>query len=249
MRILCYDDAVTSITSQPPKTAVPESEETFQVVENALFSLWTVVNELSRIKPPAAFQRFRVTVFGSARIKIGSRLYNDVKHLAAELSAMGCDVVTGGGPGLMEAANEGEQIGDPDHKNTSYGIRIALPFEQGTNPFVEKVFVHQTFFTRLHHFVRLSNAFVVFDGGIGTTLEMMMIWQLLQVRQATGTPLIAIGDMWQDLVAWARTHMLRPNEQLAGSEDMSIPICCTSVEDALKIISKVKAESEASNQR
>jgi uncharacterized protein (TIGR00730 family) len=233
---------MTTISSEPPKNTVPESEETFQVIENALFSLWTVVNELSRIKPPPAMSRFRVTVFGSARIQPGGRLYGEVKRLAEGVSALGCDVVTGGGPGLMQAANEGERLGDPEHKTTSYGIRIALASEQGTNPFVEKAFIHQTFFTRLHHFVRLSNAFVVFDGGIGTTLEMMMIWQLLQVRQATGIPLITIGDMWHDLVAWAQEHMLRPDELLANPEDMRIPICCGTVEEAVEIIATKKAE-------
>src|SRR5438067_1734816 len=116
---LCYEPSVSTISSDPPKTTVPESEETFQVVEKALFNLWSVVNELSRIKPPPAYSRFRVTIFGSARIKPGTKLYEDVKHLAEGLSQMGCDVVTGGGPGLMQAANEGEELGDPMHKTTS----------------------------------------------------------------------------------------------------------------------------------
>lgn len=222
-------------------TPVPESEETFEVIERALFSLWNVVNELSRIKAPEP-RTFRVTVFGSARILPGDKLYDDVKTLAKHLAAAGCDIITGGGPGLMQAANQGAELGDPEKKTTSYGIRIALPFEQAMNPFVEKAFVHQTFFTRLHHFVRLSNAFVVFDGGIGTTLELMMIWQLLQVRQATGVPLITVGQMWRDLTTWARTHMIRPGQTLASAEDLAIPICCERVEDAIQRVLELKTK-------
>src|SRR5678815_3496371 len=93
---------------------------------------------------------------------------------------MGCDIVTGGGPGLMQAANEGAATAGASVG--SVGIRVELPFEQDVNPFVAEAFEHKTFFTRLQHFVIASDAFVVVPGGIGTVLEMLMIWQLLQVR-------------------------------------------------------------------
>src|SRR6478672_8778414 len=118
---------------------------------------------------------------------------------------MGCDIVTGGGPGLMQAANEGASLAGT---TGSMGIRVDLPFEQDVNPFVQEAFEHQTFFTRLHHFVLASDAFVVTPGGIGTVLELMMIWQLLQVRHIHDTPLILVGKMWADLVAWAKTHLV-----------------------------------------
>ena len=124
---------------------VCSNEEVADAVEKALFNLWSVVNDLSRLKPEKP-RFFRVTIFGSARIKPGQPIYEDVKRLAAQLSSRGCDIVTGGGPGLMEAANEGENIGDPENRTRSYGIRIELPFEQGANPFVEKVYTHRIFF-------------------------------------------------------------------------------------------------------
>ena len=104
---------------------------------------------------------------------------------------MGCDIITGGGPGLMQAANEGVETGR--RKRKSLGIRVDLPFEQEVNPFVEVAFEHRTFFTRLHHFVLASDAFIVAPGGIGTVLETMMIWQLLQVQHLEHTPLILVG--------------------------------------------------------
>src|SRR5204862_5730969 len=91
---------------------------------------------------------------------------------------------------------------------SAVGIRVDLPFEQEVNPFVEQAFEHKTFFTRLHHFVLTSDAFVVTPGGIGTVLELMMIWQLLQVRHVRDIPLILVGKMWGSLVEWARTHLL-----------------------------------------
>src|SRR5205814_9318382 len=113
-----------------------------------------------------------------------------VRDLAADLTRLDCDIITGGGAGLMQAANEGARLADPQGTRTSMGIRIALPFEQNVNAFVSEAFEHGTFFTRLHHFVLVSDAFVVVPGGIGTVLETMMVWQLLQVRKLHDTPLI-----------------------------------------------------------
>ena len=88
---------------------------------------------------------------------------------------------------------------------------MELPFEQDVNAFVSQGYEHRTFFTRLHHFVLVSDAFVVVPGGIGTVLEAMMIWQLLQVQKLHNTPLILAGKMAADLVTWSRTYMLRPD--------------------------------------
>ena len=214
---------------------VCSNEEVADAVEKALFNLWSVVNDLSRLKPEKP-RFFRVTIFGSARIKPGQPIYEDVKRLAAQLSSRGCDIVTGGGPGLMEAANEGENIGDPENRTRSYGIRIELPFEQGANPFVEKVYTHRTFYSRLHQFVRLSSAFVVVGGGIGTTLETMMIWQLLQVRQVRDVPLIFVGPMWKGLVEWGKEHMLGGETPLASAKDFEIPLCVDTVDEAMAVL-------------
>jgi hypothetical protein len=118
----------------------------------------------------------------------------------------------------------------------SVGIRVELPFEQGVNPFVEQAFTHQNFFSRLHHFVLASDAFIVAPGGIGTVLESMMIWQLLQVRHLHNTPFILVGAMWQGLVEWAKQMMLRPGFELANAEDMEIPQCVTTADEAVALV-------------
>ncbi len=196
-------------------------------------NLWGVANELSRIKP-AKPKNYRVTIFGSARIQPGQPLYEEARLLAEELTLLGCDIVTGGGPGLMQAANEGSQKGDPLNQSRSIGIRVELPFEQNANPFVEDLYTHKTFFTRLHQFVRLSNAFVILNGGIGTTLETLLIWQLLQVRHIEHIPLIFVGEMWKDLVSWGQKHMLQHEPPLASPKDFNIPICVDNVTQALE---------------
>jgi predicted Rossmann-fold nucleotide-binding protein len=136
----------------------------------------------------------------------------------------------------MQAANEGAATAKSPERNRSVGIRVDLPFEQEVNPFVEQAFEHKTFFTRLHHFVLTSDAYVVAPGGIGTVLELMMIWQLLQVRHVHDTPLILVGKMWFDLVAWAKTHLLTSQPALANPEDMSIPRCVMTADEAVALI-------------
>ena len=219
---------------------VTESDETADLVESAVASLWSVVNDLARVRPKRT-RRYRVTLFGSARIHPGDAIYAEARELSRQLAAMGCDIVTGGGPGLMQAANEGENLGDPEHKTESHGIRIDLPFEQGANPFVEKAYTHRTFFSRLHHFMRVSNSFVVLGGGIGTALETFLVWQLLQVRHAEDVPLVFVGPMWRDLVAWAKKHMLDGPTQLASPRDLDLPQCVSSVDEAVAIVSAHRA--------
>jgi len=210
-----------------------DEEAVKQVLVDSVLGLWEVVNNLTRIRP-SKHDRYRVTIFGSARAKRGTFAYEETKRVAAALAAMGCDIVTGGGPGLMQAANEGAAtVGEPER---SLGIRVDLPFEQEVNPFVQQAFEHRTFFTRLHHFVLTSDAYVVAPGGIGTVLEMAMIWQLLQVRHLQQTPLILVGRMWPGLVEWARDSMLSFETPLINPEDIDIPLCVATSEEAIAII-------------
>ena len=215
--------------------SLADEEGVRRILIDTVFGLWATVNNLTRLRP-SRHERYRVTVFGSARMQPGNWVYDEVKRMSAALSAMGCDIVTGGGPGLMQAANEGARESAATERVHNIGIRVALPFEQEANPFVEEVFEHQTFFTRLHHFVLTSDAFIVAPGGIGTVLESMMIWQLLQVRHLHDTPLIFVGAMWKGLVDWAAQAMLRPGFELAAAQDMQIPRCVVNAEQAVALV-------------
>ncbi len=146
------------------------------IVTETIAGLWDLVNNLTRLEASTK-DRYRVTIFGSARSKPGSVVYDDVKHVARTLAELGCDIITGGGPGLMQAANEGAAEGGASDAVRSVGIRIHLPFEQDANPYVAEAFTHQTFFTRLHHFVpeidRRSGTRHLSLGAVENTLDLL----------------------------------------------------------------------------
>jgi uncharacterized protein (TIGR00730 family) len=223
----------TEPTQRTNNVSLADEEAVKQVLVNSVLGLWDVVNNLTRLQPSRR-DRYRVTIFGSARAKPGSITYEETKRVSAALAEMGCDIITGGGPGLMQAANEG--VGLAGDSGKSVGIRVDLPFEQEVNPFVELAFEHRTFFTRLHHFVLASDAFIVAPGGIGTVLETMMIWQLLQVRHLSETPLILVGRMWPGLIEWARETMLSFTPPLANAEDFNVPKCVDTGDEAVALI-------------
>jgi uncharacterized protein (TIGR00730 family) len=213
--------------------SLADEEATKKVLVDSVLGLWDVVNNLTRLKP-SRNDRYRVTIFGSARAKPGTIAYDETRRVSKALAEMGCDIITGGGPGLMQAANEGVKLAGDSSK--SMGIRVDLPFEQEVNPFVELAFEHRTFFTRLHHFVLASDAFIVAPGGIGTVLETTMIWQLLQVKHLDRTPLILVGKMWPGFIEWARTQMTSFEQPLASAEDFNIPRCVATGDEAIAII-------------
>ncbi len=222
----------------PPSTdlvTLANEKASMDVVAQSILGLWEVVNNLTRLRPSKK-DFYRVTIFGSARVGPGTWVYDSVRDLARELAGMGISIVTGGGPGLMQAANEGASEAGAEALAQSVGIRVDLPFEQSANPYVGQVYNHRTFFSRLHHFVLVSDAFVVVPGGIGTLLELSMVWQLLQVRKLYDTPLIVIGKMWAELVDWSKNNMLEPGLELLGEADADIPTCVDSVEEALAIL-------------
>jgi uncharacterized protein (TIGR00730 family) len=224
--------AATKNTEPAGLVSLADEERVKEILATTVLDLWKAVNTLTRLRPSRR-ERYRVAIFGSARAKPGTFVYDEVKRAATAFAEMGCDIVTGGGPGLMQAANEGAASGGAPG---SLGIRVELPFEQGANPFVEQAFAHETFFTRLHHFVIASDAFVVVPGGIGTVLETLMIWQLLQVRHVEHVPLILVGKMWKGLVDWARVSMLDPRLALANAEDLQIPQCLDTADEAIAVV-------------
>jgi len=228
----------TPVTSQQNSpVSLANEDQVRELLVKSVMGLWDVVNELTRLKPSRQ-ERFRVTIFGSARVKPGTFGYEMTKHVAAALAEMGCDIITGGGPGLMQAANEGA-ASLPGHAK-SVGIRVELPFEQEVNSFVTQAFEHRTFFTRLHQFVLSSDAFVVAPGGIGTVLEAMLVWQLLQVNHLKNVPFILAGKMWPGLVEWAKSSMLGTDMPLASPEDMAIPRCVSGAPEVIAIIREAR---------
>jgi uncharacterized protein (TIGR00730 family) len=205
------------------------------ILDKAIYQLWETINDLDQIQPERV-EHYRVSIFGSSRIRRGDPIYDEVRKLSFELARMGIDIVTGGGPGLMEAANSGAVEGQIESHARSFGLAIHLPSEEAANPFVDKVFRHRTFFSRLHHFVRLSSAFIVFPGGIGTALELFMVWQLVQVKHMKQHPLILVGTMWPGLVEWMSSTMVERG--LVNPTDLDVVKIVPTSEQAIPLIAE-----------
>lgn len=189
-------------------------------------------------RAPIERRYFRVAIFGSSRTLREDENYRRVSELARQLSFMGCDIVTGGGPGLMMAANEGARTGAYRHRTRSFGLAILLPLEEQPNPFLDEVAHHKTFFSRLHQFIRLSHAYVVVDGGIGTTLEALMVWQLLQVRLIGERPLIFVGPMWRGLRDWVEGEPIAKG--FASPGDLDLVHWVDEVDEAIEIVRRAR---------
>lgn len=148
---------------------------------------------------------YRVCIFGSARIKADTPQYDQVCELAEKLASKGIDILTGGGPGLMEAANLGAKKGARGAQGAgkSFGISIELPFEPKPNSHLDIKRHHHKFSSRLDDFMRLSHAVIVTPGGVGTLLELFFCWQLVQVNHAATRPIILLDrSYWEGVHTW-----------------------------------------------
>lgn len=184
---------------------------------------------------------FRVCIFGSARIRPQEPYYREVFRLAQSLSQRGVDVVTGGGPGLMAAANRGV-LAAKRNRARSYGLPLDLPsLIEPPNRHLDFSSAHKRFSSRLDEFIRLTHAVVVAPGGIGTLLELMYVWQLLQLRTIDPRPMVLLGkDYWGGLLEWVKNAPVAL--QLADRRDLDCVSVVDTPEEALEILDGAHAE-------
>ncbi|MBM3163337.1 MAG: LOG family protein [Chlorobi bacterium] len=178
---------------------------------------------------------YRVAIFGSARIREGDMDYQDVFRIARGLAEAGFDIVTGGGPGLMQAANAGSKAAQSGSR--SIGLNIRLPREQEANTYLDIKQEFSRFSSRLDTFMSLSDAVVVAPGGIGTMLELFYAWQLVQVEHICETPIILYGAIWTNLLLWLETEVLPRG--LFGSKDMHMIFHVMEPEQVVQLIRKI----------
>ncbi|HEY1688949.1 MAG TPA: TIGR00730 family Rossman fold protein [Solirubrobacteraceae bacterium] len=157
-----------------------------------------------------------VTIFGSARTPPEHPHYALVREVARELGEAGFAIITGGGPGLMEAANRGAR----DAGALSVGCNIELPHEQQANPYLDISLRFEHFFARKVMFVRYASAFVIAPGGYGTLDELFETLTLIQTRTVRHSPVILIGDEWDGLLQWLRDSPLADSRIDAGDLDL-----------------------------
>ncbi len=158
-----------------------------------------------------------VSIFGSARVAPGSAVYQQTERIARLLSDAGFSVISGGGPGVMAAANKGAFEG----KSLSIGLNIQLPHEQKANPYQDISQSFRHFFARKYMFVRMAAAYVVMPGGFGTLDELLEALTLIQTGKSPRIPLILVGsEFWTGMLDWFRAQLVK--EALINPEDMDL---------------------------
>jgi len=193
--------------------------------------------KISKLKKIVKNHHFRVAIFGSARMKKDDPRYKDVYKLAKMIALKHMDVVTGGGPGIMEAANRGHKEGRKLRSDVqSFGLTIKLPKEQITNKHLDIKEEFHRFSNRLDEFLFLSNAVVVAPGGVGTLLEFIYSWQLVQVNHICHIPIILVGYMWHDFLRWMKKWPMKRG--FLNPEEMGCLYSVDTVKEAMDIINK-----------
>jgi len=172
-----------------------------------------------------------VTFFGSARVRPPDPMYEAARAMAAELARRGFAVITGGGPGTMEAANRGAREGG----GLSVGCNIELPFEQGLNEYVNLGIEFHYFFVRKTMFVKYAEAFVIFPGGFGTMDELFEALTLIQTGKIVHFPVIMFGsDYWAGLRQWIRDRVLA--ERKISQEDLDLMVVTDDIQYAADVV-------------
>ena len=160
-----------------------------------------------------------VSIFGSARLKEGDPYYEMAVEIAQKITQIGFGVITGGGPGIMEAGNKGAKLGN----GKSIGLNIELPFEQHFNPYIDKAYSmdFDYFFVRKVMFVKYSQGFIVMPGGFGTLDELSEALTLIQTKKIGRFPIVLVGSsFWNGLIDWFKTSLLK--EKMINEEDLNL---------------------------
>jgi uncharacterized protein (TIGR00730 family) len=204
------------LKSKLPKIEYPQLQAKAASGQDA----WRVLGIMSEfIEATARLRDIRpaVTIFGSARTPVDHPVYELTEKIARLLSDAGFSVISGGGPGVMEAANKGAFYG----KSPAVGLNIELPMEQHNNPYQDISQTFRHFFPRKYMFVRLASAYVVMPGGFGTLDELMEALTLVQTNKTPKMPIILVGAaFWGGLVDWFRERLVA--DKLISPEDMDL---------------------------
>ena len=226
----------------PPRHPTTSDEELLEAETSAILAELTDAQRLLRIQDElrngfSALGRIgkAVSVFGSARTPRDHPRYEQARELARRLGEEGFAIITGGGPGIMEAANRGAQ----DAGVASVGLGIELPHEQGMNDWVDVPLTFHYFFTRKVMFVRYASAFVVFPGGFGTMDELFEAATLRQTEKIRYFPIVLVGsDYWGGLTQWLRERMLA--EGYISPEDVDTLEVCDDLGHVIDIVEDVE---------
>ncbi len=201
----------------PTLRAITAQEQATKVKARESWHLWGIISEFVEAAERLADIRPAVSIFGSARLTPESPLYQQTAAIARALSDAGFAVISGGGPGAMEAANRGAFAG----RSPSVGLNIELPFEQHGNEFQDISLRFRHFFARKVAFVKYASAYVVMPGGFGTLDELTEALTLIQTGMGRPIPIILVGSaFWGGLLQWMRENMV--GQGMIGAADMDL---------------------------
>ncbi len=216
------------------------SREWNEVKTNDSWAIFKIMGEfvngyekMSRIGPC-------VSIFGSARTKPDNKYYQLAERIAKKITESGYGVITGGGPGIMEAGNKGAHLAG----GTSVGLNIALPFEQHDNPYIDsdKSIDFDYFFVRKVMFVKYSQGFVVMPGGFGTLDELFEALTLIQTNKIDSFPIILVGtEFWSGLFDWIKTTLAEMSRNISP-EDINLLHLVDTEEEVLQILDSFYGE-------
>ena len=211
--------------ADPTASKFPASQEAWRVF-GIMSEFVEATQRLSAIRPA-------VSIFGSARTKPDSPYYKLAEDIARQLSDAGFSVISGGGPGIMEAANKGAYFG----KSPSVGLNIQLPHEQSTNVYQDISQTFRHFFARKYMFVRFANAYVVMPGGFGTLDELLEALTLIQTGKSQKIPIILVHEpFWRGMIDWFRSTLV--DEKVISPEDLDLIQVIDKPEEVVEAIFK-----------
>ena len=182
-----------------------------------------------------------VSIFGSARTKAEESDYKLATEIASRVVKLGFGVITGGGPGIMEAANKGAA----EAGGVSVGLNIELPFEQNNNPYIDhdKSINFDYFFVRKVMFVKYSQAFIVMPGGFGTLDELFEALTLIQTLKIKKFPIIMVGtSFWSGMMEWIKMTLLETKK--ISKEDLSLFCCVDTADEVISVLEKFYASED-----
>lgn len=211
-----------------------EREIQLQNSQEDLWRLFRIMAEFSEGFEKMAKIKPSIAVFGSARIQPDDEYYKLTVNVAREIVKKGYGIITGGGPGIMEAANKGAH----EAGGSSAGVNIELPSEQGSNPYIDKdkLLTFRYFFVRKLMFFKYAQGYILMPGGFGTADECFEVMTLIQTGKTTRFPIVLMGtDFWEGLIGWIKNVQLKNN--YINREDLNVFSITNDPLEAAKIIS------------
>ncbi len=212
---------------------MPQGYEIDDLAKEESWRMFRIIGEMVEGFDTLSGVEPAVTIWGSARLKSDDELYNQTEDIAHRLGELGFSIITGGGPGVMEAANKGAR----EAGVTSVGLNIVLPEEQVCNTYSTKTITFHHFFIRKVMLVKYAIAFVIMPGGLGTLDELTEVLTLMQTHKIRPLPVILFnGEYWKGFLDWLRQTVLARN--FISEEDFNLLRVCDRPEDVVETVQR-----------